>query len=67
MKQQASRQAEDVLNHYKEIVRGVRNVRAEMNVPNSRKGYDLCSMRKFKAEPGTYESERFSETDGSSQ
>ena len=29
--------AEDIVNHFKEIVRGVRNVRAEMNVPNSRK------------------------------
>ena len=29
--------AEDVVDHFKEIIRGVRNVRAEMNVPNSRK------------------------------
>ncbi len=28
---------ENIVDHYKEIVRGVRNVRAEMNVPNSRK------------------------------
>lgn len=28
---------ESIVDHYKEIVRGVRNVRAEMNVPNSRK------------------------------
>ncbi len=28
---------ENLVDHYKEIVRGVRNVRAEMNVPNSRK------------------------------
>jgi len=28
---------ENILNHYKEIVRGVRNVRSEMNVPPSRK------------------------------
>ncbi len=29
--------AEEILSHYQEIIRGVRNVRAEMNVPNSRK------------------------------
>ncbi|MCP1101923.1 valyl-tRNA synthetase [Aequitasia blattaphilus] len=28
---------EDVLNHFKEILRGVRNIRSEMNVPNGRK------------------------------
>ena len=35
---------ENILNHYKEIVRGVRNVRSEMNVPNSRKAtiYVVC-------------------------
>ena len=31
------KEAENTLAHYKEIVRGVRNVRSEMNVPNSRK------------------------------
>ena len=42
-------EAEDVLNHYKEIVRGVRNVRAEMNVPNSRKAtiYVVCENAKL--------------------
>ncbi|MCQ2507230.1 MAG: valine--tRNA ligase [Dorea sp.] len=36
--------AESALAHYKEVVRGVRNVRAEMNVPNSRKAavYMVC-------------------------
>jgi len=36
--------AENVVDHFKEIVRGVRNVRAEMNVPNSRKAkvYVVC-------------------------
>lgn len=36
--------AESIVEHYKEIVRGVRNVRAEMNVPNSRKAtvYVVC-------------------------
>ena len=29
--------AENIADHYKEIIRGIRNVRAEMNVPNSRK------------------------------
>ena len=29
--------AENIVDHYKEIIRGIRNVRAEMNVPNSRK------------------------------
>lgn len=35
---------EDVMGHLKEIVRGVRNVRAEMNVPNNRKAkvYVVC-------------------------
>ncbi len=37
-------QAERIVEHYKEIIRGVRNVRAEMNVPNSRKAkvYIVC-------------------------
>ncbi len=36
--------AEAVAEHYKEIIRGIRNVRAEMNVPNSRKAtaYVVC-------------------------
>ncbi len=36
--------AERIVEHYKEIIRGVRNVRAEMNVPNSRKAkvYIVC-------------------------
>ena len=36
--------AENIVEHFKEIVRGVRNVRAEMNVPNSRKAtvYVVC-------------------------
>ena len=36
--------AEAILEHYKEVIRGVRNVRAEMNVPNSRKAtiYVVC-------------------------
>jgi valyl-tRNA synthetase len=36
--------AERIVDHYKEIIRGVRNVRAEMNVPNSRKAkvYIVC-------------------------
>ena len=35
---------ETIVEHYKEIVRGVRNVRAEMNVPNGRKAtiYVVC-------------------------
>ena len=35
---------EMIVEHYKEIVRGVRNVRAEMNVPNGRKAtiYVVC-------------------------
>ena len=41
--------AEDVVEHYKEIIRGVRNVRAEMNVPNSRKAtiYVVCGEQKL--------------------
>ena len=37
-------EAEAILEHYKEIIRGVRNARAEMNVPNSRKAtvYVVC-------------------------
>lgn len=37
-------EAENVADHYKEIIRGIRNVRAEMNVPNSRKAtaYVVC-------------------------
>ena len=36
--------AERIVDHYKEIIRGVRNVRSEMNVPNSRKAkvYIVC-------------------------
>ena len=36
--------AENIVGHFKEIIRGVRNVRAEMNVPNSRKAkvYVVC-------------------------
>ena len=36
--------AENIVDHYKEIIRGIRNVRAEMNVPNSRKAtaYVVC-------------------------
>ena len=36
--------AENIADHYKEIIRGIRNVRAEMNVPNSRKAtaYVVC-------------------------
>ncbi len=30
-------EAEDILSHYKDIVKGIRNLRAERNVPNSRK------------------------------
>ena len=42
---------EKILNHYKEIVRGVRNVRSEMNVPNSRKAtiYVVCEDEKLSA------------------
>ena len=37
-------EAERIVEHYKEIIRGVRNIRAEMNVPNSRKAkvYVVC-------------------------
>ena len=36
--------AENIVEHYKNIIRGIRNVRAEMNVPNSRKAtaYVVC-------------------------
>ena len=41
--------AENVVEHFKEIIRGVRNVRAEMNVPNSRKAtiYVVCDDEKL--------------------
>ena len=47
--------AENIVDHFKEIIRGVRNVRAEMNVPNSRKATvyvvsedrDLCIGLEF--------------------
>ena len=41
--------AENIVEHYKEIIRGVRNVRAEMNVPNSRKAtvYVVCEDRQL--------------------
>ena len=47
--------AENIAEHYKEIIRGIRNVRAEMNVPNSRKAtafvvcddQQLCSGLEF--------------------
>ena len=41
--------AENVVDHFKEIIRGVRNVRAEMNVPNSRKAtvYVVCEDREL--------------------
>ena len=37
-------EAENIAEHFKAIVKGVRNVRAEMNVPNSRKAkvYVVC-------------------------
>ena len=40
----ADPKAEEILSHYQEIIRGVRNVRSEMNVPNSRKAtiYVVC-------------------------
>ena len=40
---------ENIVDHYKEIVRGVRNVRAEMNVPNSRKAtiYVVCEDKEL--------------------
>ena len=36
--------AENIAEHYKEIIRGIRNVRAEMNVPKNRKAtaYVVC-------------------------
>ena len=39
-----NKEAEEILSHYQEIIRGVRNVRAEMNVPNARKAtiYVVC-------------------------
>ena len=41
--------AERIVDHYKEIIRGVRNVRAEMNVPNSRKAkvYIVCEDKEL--------------------
>ena len=41
---QSDAQAEVLLDHAKEIIRGIRNARAEMNVPNSRKAkvYIVC-------------------------
>ena len=41
--------AEEVVEHFKEIIRGVRNVRAEMNVPNSRKAtiHVVCEEKKL--------------------
>ncbi len=43
--------AENIVEHFKEIVRGVRNVRAEMNVPNSRKAtvYVVCEDQQLSA------------------
>ena len=43
------KEAEHVLEHYQEIIRGVRNVRAEMNVPNSRKAtiHVVCEDKKL--------------------
>ena len=43
--------AEYVVEHFKEIIRGVRNVRAEMNVPNSRKAtvYVVCDDENLRA------------------
>lgn len=37
-------EAETIVDHLKEVIRGVRNIRAEMNVPNSRKAtiYVVC-------------------------
>ena len=42
-------EAEETLEHYKEIIRGIRNVRAEMNVPNSRKAtaFVVCEDQKL--------------------
>ena len=41
--------AETIVEHYKEIIRGVRNVRAKMNVPASRKAtvYVVCEDQKL--------------------
>ena len=41
--------AENIVEHYKEIIRGIRNVRAKMNVPNSRKvtAYLVCEDQKL--------------------
>lgn len=41
--------AERITEHYKEIIRGVRNIRAEMNVPNSRKAkvYVVCGDKEL--------------------
>ena len=41
--------AENIVEHYKEIIRGIRNVRAKMNVPNSRKvtAYVVCEDQKL--------------------
>ena len=40
---------EVVAEHYKEMIRGIRNVRAEMNVPNSRKAtaYVVCEDQRL--------------------
>ena len=35
---------ENILDRYKEIIRGIRNVRAGMNVPNSKKSYSIRCM-----------------------
>ena len=45
---------EDIMGHLKEIVRGVRNVRAEMNVPNNRKAkvYVVCQDEALSAGMG---------------
>lgn len=42
-------EAETIAEHYKEIIRGIRNVRSEMNVPNSRKAtaYVVCEDEKL--------------------
>lgn len=41
--------AESIVEHFKAIIRGVRNVRAEMNVPNSRKAtvYVVCENQQL--------------------
>ena len=48
-------EAEDITEHFKEIIRGVRNVRSEMNVPNSRKAkiYVVCENEKLAAGIGS--------------